>query len=95
VGCRCSLRLGDGTIRAAQGSEPFRRLDRLMAVQRSNTDQLLPPGVDVEVRARFDGAWKRGFEIATVEDELYRIRRRSDGTVLPKRFDPSEVRTTR
>jgi len=66
-----------------------------MAVEPSNTDQLLTPGVDVEVRARFDGAWKRGFEIAAVEDELYRIRRRSDGSVLPERFNPSEVRSTR
>ena len=66
-----------------------------MAAQPPNHPQRLAPGVDVEVRARFDGRWKRGFEIAAIEDELYRIRRRSDGAVLPEPFRPADVRTTR
>ena len=63
-----------------------------MAEEPSHHGRLLAPGVDVEVRARFDGAWKRGFEIAAVEDELYLIRRRSDGAVLPEPFGPADVR---
>ena len=66
-----------------------------MAAEPSNHRQRLPLGVDVEVRARFDGGWKRGFEIAAIEDELYRIRRRSDGAVLPEPFSPADVRTLR
>ena len=67
----------------------------MTAAEPSSSPQQLAPGVDVEVRARFDGAWKRGFEIAAIEDELYRIRRRSDGTVLPKPFAAGDVRETR
>jgi len=67
----------------------------MAAAEPSNQRRQLTPGVDVEVRARFDGRWKRGFEIATIEDELYRIRRRSDGTVLPEPFAAADVRETR
>jgi hypothetical protein len=65
-----------------------------MAAEPSNQRPRLTPGVDVEVRARFDGGWKRGFEIAAIENELYRIRRKSDGAVLPSAFGPADVRTT-
>jgi hypothetical protein len=50
----------------------------------------------VEVRSRFDRAWARGFEIAEqVAAEgapRYRLRRRSDGSVLPALFGDDEVR---
>jgi hypothetical protein len=56
----------------------------------------------VEVRSRFDRAWARGFEIAEqVPGEppdpegnaaRYRVRRRSDGSVLPALFADEEVR---
>ncbi|HVM39984.1 MAG TPA: hypothetical protein VM618_04290 [Acidimicrobiia bacterium] len=54
--------------------------------------------VPVEVRSRYqDGAWSRGFEIEEVvrvrdDREAYRLRRRSDGVVLPVLFDADEVR---
>jgi hypothetical protein len=57
----------------------------------------------VEVRSRFDGSWCGGFEVA---EELrgddgaarYRVRRISDGRVLPECFGRDEIardRTTR
>ncbi len=52
----------------------------------------LQPGADVEVRCRFDSRWARGFEIASIEDDTYRLRRRSDGSVLPATFAPNDVR---
>lgn len=58
------------------------------------------PGTRVEVRSRFDRRWSRGFEVAELlapasntDDPRYRIRRRSDGSVLPTEFDAEEVRT--
>ena len=42
----------------------------------------MAPGTKVDVRNRFQGTWVRGFEIAEVTDEGYRIRRMSDGSVL-------------
>jgi len=56
------------------------------------------PGTRVEVRSRFDRRWSRGFEVV---EELpdggsgepqYRVRRRSDGSVLPTLFPATEVR---
>jgi hypothetical protein len=51
---------------------------------------------EIEVRTRFDGAWVRGFEVAeetaSGEQPAVRLRRRSDGTVLPDWFTPDEVR---
>ena len=53
-------------------------------------------GADVEVHSRFDGTWIRGFEVADIEQHdrapALRLRRRSDGAVLPALFDPEEVR---
>jgi hypothetical protein len=51
----------------------------------------------VEVRSRFNGTWVPGFEVAEVHDvdtdRLYRLRRCSDGVVLPTHFGADEVRT--
>jgi hypothetical protein len=53
-------------------------------------------GTRVEVRRRFDQRWARGFEVAEViEDDGYRLRRLSDGTVLPTSFDADDVRSER
>jgi hypothetical protein len=53
-------------------------------------------GTRVEVRSRFDERWARGFEIAEVVNEgeiaRYKLRRRSDGSVLPALFVDDEVR---
>jgi hypothetical protein len=58
-------------------------------------EQGLEPGSRVEVRRRFDQSWARGFEIAEVLAEGFRIRRRSDGSVLPSDFHREEVRPER
>jgi hypothetical protein len=53
-------------------------------------------GIRVEVRSRFDQRWARGFELAEVVqdqgEERYRVRRRSDGSVLPTLFVDDDVR---
>jgi hypothetical protein len=61
----------------------------------ARTEEKLEPGARVEVRRRFDQSWARGFEIADVLAEGYRIRRRSDGSVLPADFRFEEVRPER
>ncbi|MBI2168924.1 MAG: hypothetical protein HYU28_05410 [Actinobacteria bacterium] len=54
----------------------------------------------VEVRSSFQpDHWSSGFEVAGIvrrkEQQLLRLRRRSDGAVLPALFHPDDVRTTR
>ncbi len=49
-------------------------------------------GVPVEVRRRYDGGWSHGFEIAEQTGGAYRVRRLSDGVVLPAEFPPEDVR---
>jgi hypothetical protein len=50
----------------------------------------------VEVRCRFGDRWVTGFEVCEVirfDDEIrYRLRRRSDGSVLPTLFDENDLR---
>jgi hypothetical protein len=62
-------------------------------------DREVDPGTRVEVRSRFDRAWARGFEVAEQvradEGWRYRVRRRSDGSVLPALFTGDEVREER
>ncbi len=58
-------------------------------------------GTRVEVRNRFDSSWTRGFEIAEAEPETnggakrYRVRRRSDGSILPVAFSEDDLREER
>jgi hypothetical protein len=54
--------------------------------------ELVKAGTKVEVRRRFDQNWARGFEVVEDADEGIRIRRLSDGTVLPAWFDRADVR---
>jgi hypothetical protein len=61
----------------------------------AETVESLQPGARVEVRRRFDAEWSDGFEVAEVTDAGYRIRRLSDGTVLPVDFSPEDVRRAR
>ena len=53
---------------------------------------MLALGTTVEVRRRFDQAWARGFEVADTEPDGYRLRRRSDGALLPVSFPAADVR---
>jgi hypothetical protein len=46
----------------------------------------------VEVRSRYVGAWGSGFEIAERTRDGFRVRRQSDGVVLPGVFPPEDVR---
>lgn len=55
----------------------------------------LTVGTEVEVRRRFDGGWARGFTVADCSDGRYRLRRLSDGSVLPVAFPPLDVREAR
>ena len=52
----------------------------------------LAPGTSVEVRRRFDQAWARGFEVAATGGDGYRLRRQSDGALLPVSFPAMDVR---
>jgi hypothetical protein len=58
-------------------------------------EEYLKPGTKVEVRSRFDGRWARGFEVAEVLAGAYRVRRLSDGSVLPSEFGLDDVRHER
>jgi len=52
----------------------------------------IQPGTSVEVRSSFDHAWKRGFTVEIAAEDGYRLRRQSDGRVLPTAFPPDIVR---
>lgn len=52
----------------------------------------LRPGTTVEVCSSFDRKWKRGFQVESVEGGGYRLRRLSDGSVLPTIFAFNVVR---
>ncbi|MDQ3757713.1 MAG: hypothetical protein M3394_07680 [Actinomycetota bacterium] len=58
-------------------------------------EDLVKPGTRVEVRSRFDSRWARGFEVVEVLPEGYRLRRLSDGSVLPADFPFEDVRLER
>jgi hypothetical protein len=57
------------------------------------------PGTRVEVRAKFESRWSRGFEVAACEDTggrtVYKVRRRSDGSILPVLFNEDDLREER
>jgi hypothetical protein len=57
------------------------------------------PGTHVEVRQRFESGWSRGFEIAETtgvgDSQRYKLRRRSDGSILPALFDEDDLREER
>ena len=52
----------------------------------------LAPGTAIEVRNQLDGRWSKGFEVAAVDADGYRIRRMSDGLELPRTFGPESIR---
>jgi hypothetical protein len=61
--------------------------------------KLVRPGSHVEVRSRFEDRWSRGFEISEIVNtngrDCYRVRRRSDGSILPVLFDENDLREER
>ena len=52
----------------------------------------LPQGTPVQVRDRFEFAFRSGFEVSETTDVGYRLRRRSDGVELPTEFSVNDVR---
>ena len=58
-------------------------------------DGRLPVGTRVEIRRRFDQEWARGFTVAAVDPDGYRVLRGSDDFVLPVVFALEEVRRER
>ena len=52
----------------------------------------LSPGTQVEVLNRYQRSWTRGFEVAAVDQRGYRLRRQSDGCVLPVVMPAGRVR---
>jgi hypothetical protein len=59
------------------------------------SESSLEPGAAVEVRNRFEQRWARGFDIVEVTADGYRVRRLSDGSVLPVTFAFDDVRPER
>jgi hypothetical protein len=58
------------------------------------------PGTRVEVRSRYEERWTRGFEVSEVVEgdngePHYRVRRRSDGAILPVMFTEDDLREER
>jgi len=49
-------------------------------------------GAPVEVHTRFTDSWAPGFEIAEVVAEGYRLRRLSDGAMLPEATCEDDLR---
>jgi hypothetical protein len=49
-------------------------------------------GERVAVRIRYNGSWADGFEIVAIEEGGYRVRRRSDGAVLPVTTPADDLR---
>jgi hypothetical protein len=60
---------------------------------------MVKPGTRVEVRSRFESRWTRGFEVADCDDangvRVYKVRRRSDGSILPVLFTEDDLREER
>lgn len=49
-------------------------------------------GEQVDVHTTFTDSWAAGFEIAELTDEGYRVRRKSDGSLLPGYTSDNDVR---
>jgi hypothetical protein len=66
-----------------------------VAQQTRSGDEPLAAGTPVDVRSRYLGTWSRGFEVAETLGDVYRVRRLSDGSVLPSEFSSDDVRMQR
>jgi hypothetical protein len=68
---------------------------RRLCVALDHFPQSLGAGARVEIRTRFRNSWTKGFEIAEVLLETdgvgYRIKRLSDGEILPAVFLAQEI----
>lgn len=66
----------------------------LRSTTRSEAD-VVSAGTTVEVHCRFDQRWTPGFTVVDVSEQGCRIRRTSDGCVLPAWFPLEQVRPLR
>ncbi|MDZ4825164.1 MAG: hypothetical protein SGJ13_01725 [Actinomycetota bacterium] len=59
----------------------------------------MKPGTHIEVRSRFEQRWSRGFVVSEIVNndgrDRFRVKRRSDGAVLPVLFEGDDVREER
>ena len=61
--------------------------------QPSMSPALWRPGAPVAVRNRYTRSWSVGFEIETVAGpDVFRVRRQSDGAVLPAGIGTEDLR---
>ena len=67
----------------------------MAVVDPAESGESLEAGMRVEVRRRFDQHWARGFEVVEATENGYRVRRLSDGMVLPTEFTAEDVRRER
>ena len=65
------------------------------AAEEPHVAELLAPGTRLEVRSGFDRSWSKGFVVEDAGPSGYRLRRRSDRSVLPTTFPSSDVRAER
>jgi diguanylate cyclase (GGDEF)-like protein len=88
-----SKQRGPGSI-AVSGTAPW----PLTVAERTRVevaeDARLTVSTRVEVRDRYRGAWCGGFRVASMTPHGYRLRRTSDGYVLPVDFAAASVRPT-
>lgn len=50
---------------------------------RQHGDSIVEDGTEIELYSAFDRTWSAGFEIASAAEVGYRVRRHSDGSLLP------------
>jgi len=55
-------------------------------------DPKVEDGSPIELYSAFEGSWSPGFEIASAAEIGYRVRRRSDGSLLPGYTSRSDLR---
>lgn len=61
--------------------------------QPTTSATVLPVGLMVRVRNRFEDRWIPGFSVAAHLDGRYQLRRASDGCILPAWFPRESVRS--
>ena len=59
---------------------------------RQHGDSLIEDGTAIELYSAFDRTWSAGFEIASAAEVGYRVRRHSDGSLLPGYTSRTDLR---
>jgi hypothetical protein len=88
--------VGNGTATARDAHTGGHRLDPVAQPADQTRPEVgsLTPGARVEVRSDYAG-WSSGFAVEEVTEDGYRLRRASDGSVLPRVFPFDAVRRER